>query len=356
VNTLNVVLPLGSSVLSFAFAAMVFDQWWQRRKAFQLVWAIGLLWYGISAGCEFIGGAFGWSEPLYRAWYLIGAFFVAAYLGAGTIYLLSKTRFGYFAGATVLIGGLLSLLFSHANVKGSEVPLYPGSAAAGTIAFGIAAIGGVAIIAATAVRPRLAAHIAMAVLVVGSVAVAYMTMTASLAAPGWALDPATHVPVGTAFPGYLRVLTGPFNIAGALCLVFGAIYSAYVYMPKRKVLHAKVKTPVLAQLYGGAAVAVNLVASSPRAVGALLKGKLNSRVPATILIALGAFIPGLTSGLNRFGVTWSFFLGEFLGVLLIFAGFLVSEEVFKNIRIGATLWSRGSSDRNLVTEASSSGD
>jgi hypothetical protein len=64
----------------------------------------------------------------------------------------------------------------------------------------------------------------------------------------------------------------------------------------------------------------------------------------------------LTSGLNRFGVTWSFFLGEFLGVLLIFAGFLVSEEVFKNIRVGATLWSRGPSDRTLVTEGSSSGD
>ena len=47
---------------------------------------------------------------------------------------------------------------------------------------------------------------------------------------------------------------------------------------------------------------------------------------------------------------------RFLGVLLIFAGFLVSEEVFKNIRIGATLWSRSPSDRTLVTEASSSGD
>jgi len=69
-------------------------------------------------------------------------------------------------------------------------------------------------------------------------------------------------------------------------------------------------------------------------------GRLNSRVPATILIALGAFIPGLTSGLNRFGVTWSFFLGEFLGLVLIFVGFLVSEDVFRNVRLGATLWSR----------------
>jgi hypothetical protein len=350
-NTLNVVLPLGSSVLSLAFAAMVFDQWWQRRQAFQLVWAIGLLWYGISAGCEFVGGAFGWSEPLYRTWYLIGAFFVAAYLGAGTIYLLSKTRFGYFAGATVLIGGLLSLLFSHANAKGADVPLYSGSATAGTVAFAVALAGGIAIIVATAVRRPLAPHIALGVLVIGSVGVAYMSLTAGLAAPGWALDPSTHVPVGTAFPGYVRVLTGPFNIAGALCLVFGAIYSAYIYMPKRRVLRAKVSTPVLAQLYGATAVAVNFGASLPGAARALLNGKLNSRVPATILIAAGAFIPGVTSGLNRFGVTWSFFLGEFLGVLLIFAGFLVSEEVFRNIRLGGTLWSRTPSDGGLATDA-----
>lgn len=349
-NVLNVALPLGSSVLSFAFAAMVFDQWWQRRKAFQLVWGIGLLWYGISTGCEFIGGAFGWSEPIYRAWYLIGALLVAAYLGTGTIYLLSKTHFGYFAGATVLIGGLLSMVFSHLNAQGGQVPLYPGSATAGTVAFVIATIGGIAIIAATAARRRIAAHVAMSVLVVGTIAVAYMTLTASLAAPGWAVDATTHVPVGTAFPGYVRVLTGPFNIAGTLCLVFGAIYSAYVYMPKRKVLRAKVKTPVIAQLYGGAAVAVNLVTSTPTAASALVKGKLNSRVPATILIALGAFIPGLTSGLDRFGVTWSFFLGQFLGVLLIFAGFLVSEEVFRNIRVGATLWSRRPADGALATE------
>jgi len=340
VSTLNVVLPLGSSVLSFVFAFMVLDQWWQRRHAFQLVWGIGLLWYGISAGCEFLGSAFGWSEPLYRVWYLIGAFFVAAYLGAGSIYLLSKTRFGYFAGVTVLIGGVLSLLFSHLNAKGSAAALYPGSATAGTVAFVIATLGGVAIIVATAVRRPLAAHIAMGVLVVGSVAVAYMAMTATLAAPGWAVDPNTHVPVGSAFPGYLRVLTGPFNIAGALCLVFGAIFSAYVYMPKRKVLRAKVKTPVLAQLYGAAAVAVNFVVSLPGALDALFKGRLNSRVPATILIAIGAFIPGVTSGLDRFGVTWSFFLGELLGLVLIFAGFLVSEEVFRNIRIGGTIWSR----------------
>jgi hypothetical protein len=60
------------------------------------------------------------------------------------------------------------------------------------------------------------------------------------------------------------------------------------------------------------------------------------RVPATLLIALGGFIPGWTSGLSRFGVTWSFFIGELLGVVLIFLGFLVSIEVFSDVRLPFT--------------------
>src|SRR2546425_4143922 len=105
-------------------------------------------------------------------------------------------------------------------------------------------------------------------------------------------------------------------------------------MPKKRVVAARL---------GVLAVAVNFFASLPGATRALVQGKLNSRVPATILIAIGAFIPGLTSGLDRFGVTWSFFLGEFIGLLFIFVGFLVSEDVFHNVRIGTTLWSRSPS-------------
>jgi hypothetical protein len=59
-------------------------------------------------------------------------------------------------------------------------------------------------------------------------------------------------------------------------------------------------------------------------------------VPATLLIALGGFVPGITSGLNRFGITWSFFLGELLGIVFIFVGFLVSIEVFSDIRLPFT--------------------
>jgi hypothetical protein len=169
----------------------------------------------------------------------------------------------------------------------------------------------------------------MAFLVAATVVVAGLVLTAHVTSAY--LDPKTHVPVATGFPGYLRVSSVPFNAGGGLALLFGALYSAYIYMPKVRALPARL---------GALAIVVNFFASLPAAVRGLFAGRLNSRVPATILIAVGAFIPGLTSSLNRFGVTWSFFLGEFLGLVLIFAGFLVSEEVFRNVRLGATLWSR----------------
>ena len=323
-SPLNVVLPLLSCCLSFVFAGLVLDQWRRRRKSFQLAWAVGLLWYGVSAGTEFLGSAFGWNEALYRAWYLIGALFVAAYLGAGTVYLLARTRFGYFAAVAVALGGLLALAVSGR---------YPGSRATGLTVLGASLLAAVAFVLITAVRRDLTGHAVMLFLVAASLAVSVVVLTAPLAAPGYATDPRTHVPVGSAFPGSVRVLSGPFNVAGALCLVFGALFSAYVYMPKRKVLPRRSLPPPLGQLYAAAAVAVNLVASLPRAVRALFAGKLNSRVPATMLIAAGGFVPGVTSGLNRFGVTWSFFLGELVGVILIFTGFLVSEEMFRDVRL-----------------------
>lgn len=326
----NVVLPLLSSAVSFLFAAFVIGQWRARRRSFQLVWAIGLLWYGISAGTEFWGGAFGWSEPLYRLWYLIGALFVAAYLGMGTIYLLAKTRFGYFAAFTIFLGGLFAIL-SQLRLQSEGRPADPGSVA---LVIGFATLTAIGVAAATAFRRQLAAHVAMAALVSASVAMTFVVLTAPLAAPGYALDPLTHVPIGSAVPPYIRITSGPFNIAGAFCLVFGALFSAYVYMPKRKAMRRRVRVPVLAQVYGAIAVLVNLLVSLPGAVVALGRGELNSRVPATLLIALGGFIPGVTSGLNRFGITWSFFLGELLGVVFIFAGFLVSTEVFGTVRVG----------------------
>jgi hypothetical protein len=327
-NAPIVLLPLLTSVASFALAALVLDQWRRRRRAFQLVWGLGLLWYAISSGTEFLG-AFGWSPTLYRVWYLFGAIFVAAYLGAGTVYLLSRTGFGYFAAFSVFAGGLFAPLSQLRLIQEG----HPTAWSNVWIVIGASTLAGIAIGYATARHRQKAAHVVMGVLVAASVLAAVLVATAWLVPPGYALDPHTHVPVGNAVPGYLRVMTGPFNIAGGFCLIFGAIFSVYVYMPKRKLLRGHPSTPVLGQLYRALAVTVNLFASLPVAAAALFTGKLNSRVPATVLIAVGGFVPSITSGLDRYGVTWSFYLGQLLGIACILAGFLVSEEVFANLRI-----------------------
>jgi hypothetical protein len=331
----NVVLPLTSSLLSFVFALFLLDQWLERRRPYQLIWTIGMLWYGISAGSEFVGGAFGWSEPLYRAWYLTGAVWVAGWLGLGTMYLLAKTRFGYGAAFSVLLAGLFTFLTWRKND-------YPDSGISPYLYLLIAVVAAVAIGIETYRAKGRWANLAGALIVVGTLVSIPMVVLAPLAAPGYALDPATGIPSGELFPGYVRLLTPFFNITGGFALVLGALYSAYVFMPKRRVIRYDLRRDQgLVRFMRNLAVApvaigVNLVASIPGAVTALFRGELNSRVPSTILIALGGFFPSLTGSLARFGATEAFFLGELLGVLFLFAGFLVSIEVFRVIRIPFT--------------------
>jgi len=328
---LNVVLPFLSSALSFVFAAMVGDQWVRRRQPYQLVWTVGLLWYGISAGTEFIGSAFGWNEPLYRAWYLFGAFGVAAYLGMGTIYLLNRTRFGYFVAASFALAGLFSLLTSVKYAREGT----PASDASVLAVVGISLAAAVAVALVTSFRRRWMGHLVAAILVAASVVAAFATLTADVAAPGYAIDD-IGIPIGAAMPADLRIMTPPFNIVGAFALVFGAVYSAYIFMPKVRAVRVSTELPVVGAVGRAVAVVVNFVASLPAAWRALRAGTLNSRVPATLLIALGGFIPGWTSALSRFGITWSFFIGELVGVVLIFIGFLVSIEVFSDLRLPFT--------------------
>jgi hypothetical protein len=331
----NVVLPFMSSTLSLVFFLFLVDQWRERRRPYQAVWAIGMLWYAMSAGTEWIGGAFGWSEPLYRAWYLIGAVWVAGWLGLGTAYLLGRTRFGYAFAVSLFLAGLFTALTEQKYH-------YAGSGAAPVLYFVAALVLAAVIVVDTYRANDRWPSVAALAIGGGTILSAIMMATVRLPAPGWVVDPVTHIPTGDLFPGYLRLLTPFFNITGAFSLTLGALYSTYVFMPKRRVIRYS-----LERGQGGAsfarnllvapvAIVVNFAASVPGAVRALVTGRINSRVPATVLIAVGGLIPAITSGLNRFGDTSGFFVGEFLGVLFLFLGFLVSIEVFREIRIPFT--------------------
>jgi hypothetical protein len=113
-------------------------------------------------------------------------------------------------------------------------------------------------------------------------------------------------------------------------------------MPKRRVLGYSLDPNAAGDqflfnlLISPVAIVVNFVASLPGAVRALVAGRLHSRVPATILIAIGGMLASGGDALNRFGVTNYFQVGKFLAVLFLLAGFLVSIETFRQIRVPFT--------------------
>ena len=332
---MTVLLPGATSVLALVFAVALLDQWRERRHGFQLIWAIGMAFYGIASGCEAIAAAGGWNETLYRTWYLTGAVWTAGWLGLGTAFLLGRTRFGYMFAFCLVLAGIFTLLtqrkFNYEGA-GSAPILY--------------LIGALVLAVAVAIEtyfqnerwPILAAGA-----VIGATALSFVLMlTVTLAAPGYALDPATGVPTGELFPGTIRLLTPFLNITGGLTLAFGALFSAYMFMPKRRVLAYSLDPNqpgdqfLFNLLISPIAIVVNFVASLPGAVRALLAGRLHSRVLATILIAIGGFLASGGDALNRFGVTSYFQVGKFLALLFLLVGFLISIEAFREIRIPFT--------------------
>lgn len=85
-------LPILTSVFSLVFAAILFRRWRVRGGLHLLWWGIGALMYGVGTITESLTTLFGWSEPVFRAWYISGALLGGAPLAQGTVYLLLKRK------------------------------------------------------------------------------------------------------------------------------------------------------------------------------------------------------------------------------------------------------------------------
>jgi len=329
------ILPAVTSVLALVFAVALFDQWRERRQAFQLLWAVGMLFYGIASGCEAIAAAAGWNEALYRTWYLTGAMWTAGWLGLGTAFLLSRTRFGYTFAFCLLLAGIFTVL-SQRRFD------YAGSGSAPILYLIAALVLALAVAVETYFQNERWPTLAAAAVIGATVLSAVLMLTVTLPAPGYEVAAATGAPTGGLFPGTIRLLTPFLNVTGGLALAFGALFSAYVFMPKRRVLAYSLDPNqpgdqfLFNLLISPVAITVNFVASLPGAIRALGARRIHSRVPATILIAIGAFLASGGDTLSRFGVTDFFQVGKFLAVLFLLAGFLVSIEAFRDIRVPFT--------------------
>jgi hypothetical protein len=82
-------LPLLSTIVTFAFAAAVFNRYRQRSGVYLLLWAIGLFLYGLGTLSEVIL-SLTFNVFVVKLWYLTGAMLTAAWLGMGTVHLLIR--------------------------------------------------------------------------------------------------------------------------------------------------------------------------------------------------------------------------------------------------------------------------
>lgn len=183
--SLNVLLPLISSVVSLVFAVLVFRRYLARRGLHLLLWGIGMVFYAIGGFCEAYSGALGWNPLIFRLWYLFGAILVAAWLGQGTVYLLAKRKW---ANLLMVILAVASL-YAATRVFAAQLDpsLMTESVHTGT---------------------ELSGH--------------------AIVTPG------------------VRTLTPFFNLYGTVTLVGGAFYSAWIFWRKRVLLHRTIGNILIA--------------------------------------------------------------------------------------------------------------
>jgi hypothetical protein len=333
---MNAFLPALTAILAFVFALALLDQWRERRRAYQLVWAIGMFFYALAAACEALAAAGGWTETTYRLWFLAGGVWTVGWLGLGTAFLLGRTRFGYGFALCLFFAGLFTFLTPRrAPTEYADVGILP------LVYFLVAFALALAVAAETYFQSARWPWFAAFAVVGATVLSIALMVTTVLPPPGYAVHPGTQVPSAEIMPANLRLLTPFMNVTGAFSLLLGALFSAYVFMPKRRVLAYSLDPgqPGDEFLFNLAispvAITVNFLASLPEALRDLARGRLHSRVPATLLIAIGAFIPAITDGAFLDQPTL-YELGHLLGVMFLFAGFLVSIETFREIRVPFT--------------------
>lgn len=101
-------IPVLTTIISAVFAFVVFRRWRAKPASTHLLWwAIGIFIYGLGTFAEGFTALFGWHEPIFKLWYIVGALLGGAPLAQGTVYLLlpkktaTRLAIGFVIAATI---------------------------------------------------------------------------------------------------------------------------------------------------------------------------------------------------------------------------------------------------------------
>ena len=270
---MQAIISLLTAAVSLLFAAVVFDQYLERRRSYQLAWTVGILMYAAATGAEAAFWLLRHNESAFRLWYFFGAVNAAAYLGLGSVFLLARpwTRWSLWM---VLGGFVLS-----AAVLALPIPLL-------ARLFVITPV--LSVVAVLFVPARVLA----AILVLASIGAAIALFTAAV--DQTVLAGLSSLTGEGVLPQGVRLMTPFFNIFGSVALVGGAAWSAWTAFRRQ--------APAF-------------------------------RFYSTLLIAVGGFFPSVGGLLARFGVPEPLALSLLFGIIIIFIGVLRASPQFGISRI-----------------------
>jgi hypothetical protein len=86
------VFPLVAAVVAAVFAGLVAAQYRDRRRPYQLAWAVALAMYAVASIAVVLGVAGGWTSAEFRVYWALGAVLNVPFLAGGELMLLVRDR------------------------------------------------------------------------------------------------------------------------------------------------------------------------------------------------------------------------------------------------------------------------
>jgi hypothetical protein len=121
--------PLAAAVVAGIFTVALARQYAQRKRPYQLMWAIAMALYALASLALFWGVAFGWMDTTFRVYWLCGAVLTVPFLAGGEVCLLFRGRIVRAVTAVALV--VLSVV-AVAIVFSASMDWHPGVASGGT--------------------------------------------------------------------------------------------------------------------------------------------------------------------------------------------------------------------------------
>jgi len=221
-----VVYPLLVVMVNAVFGAIVFRQYLTRRRAHQLVWTAALALGYLAAFFYVLFVAFDHNAALFKLYYVCGGLLMAAYLGLGSIYLHAPRKIANIVAGILLMASIVGIvLLLSASTDASRLATAAGEVGPGTNAMG---------------------------------------------------------------SGAWKAMVAALNTFGALAVIGGAVYSAWLTVKRKSPVHF---------------------------------------LWANVLIAAGTFVAALAGAVADQGAfAGSFWLLLALGFMVLFAGFLLTMK------------------------------